>query len=91
VTADGPVAGNGHCADGSELDAAAWVLDALEPDDAVRFARHLPACRPCQHTVAELEPAGLLLLSASAATQPPLRLAVAAIAGVRKAAGRHAD
>ena len=90
MAADGPVAGNGHCAEGSELDAAGWVLGGLEPDEAVRFARHLLACRPCQRAVAELEPAGMLLLSASGAAQPPLRLATTVIDGVRRAAACHA-
>ena len=45
-----------YCAVGG-LDAAGWVLGALEPGDAERFAQHLPACRACRLAVAELEPA----------------------------------
>jgi anti-sigma factor RsiW len=53
-----------YCAVGG-LDAAGWVLDALDPGDAGRFARHLPTCRACQLTVAELGPAARILLSTS--------------------------
>jgi anti-sigma factor RsiW len=45
------------------LDAAGWVLGALDPGDAERFAQHFPTCRACQLTVAELEPAARVFLS----------------------------
>lgn len=53
-----------NCAVGG-LDAAGWVLDALDPGDAERFARHLPTCRACQLAVAELEPAARIFLRTS--------------------------
>jgi anti-sigma factor RsiW len=58
-----------YCAVG-ELDAAGWVLGALDPGDAERFAQHLPACSACQRTVAELEPAARIFVSTSPGTQP---------------------
>ena len=53
-----------YCAAGG-LDAAGWVLRALDPGDAERFAQHLPTCRACRLTVAELQPAARILLSAA--------------------------
>jgi hypothetical protein len=53
-----------YCAVGG-LDAAGWVLRALEPGDAERFAQHLLTCRACRLAVAELEPAARILLSTS--------------------------
>ena len=47
------------------LDAAGWVLGALDPGDAERFAQHLPTCRACRLAVAELDPAARILLSTS--------------------------
>lgn len=37
------------------LDAAGWVLGALDPEDARRFADHLRSCVQCQEIVAGLE------------------------------------
>jgi anti-sigma factor RsiW len=51
-----------YCAAGG-LDAAGWVLGALDPGDAERFAQHLPTCRACRLAVAELEPAARIFLS----------------------------
>jgi Putative zinc-finger len=53
-----------YCAAGG-LDAAGWVLRALDPGDAERFAQHLPTCRACRLTVAELQPAARIFLSTS--------------------------
>jgi anti-sigma factor RsiW len=61
---------DGQCA-ASELDAAGWVLGALDPGDAERFARHLPTCRACQLAVAELEPAAGIFLAASPGPRRP--------------------
>lgn len=58
-----------YCAVGG-LDAAGWVLGALDPGDTGRFAQHLPACRACQLTVAELEPAARIFLSTSPQPRP---------------------
>jgi anti-sigma factor RsiW len=67
-------------------DAAGWVLGALDPGDAERFARHLASCRICQVTVAELEPAGQMLLATSPVPGPSPQLAAATLARVRQAA-----
>jgi anti-sigma factor RsiW len=75
-----------YCADAGQFDAAGWVVGALDPGDAERFAEHLLACRECQLTVAELELAGRMLLISPAA-QPPVGLEAATLARVRKAAG----
>jgi anti-sigma factor RsiW len=53
-----------RCAAGG-LDAAGWVLGALDPGDAERFGRHLPTCRTCQLAVAELRPVAGIFLAAS--------------------------
>jgi hypothetical protein len=58
-----------YCAVGGP-DAAGWVLRALDPGDAERFAQHLPACRACRLTVAELEPAARIFLSTSPQARP---------------------
>jgi hypothetical protein len=63
------------------------VLDALAPEDAERFARHLLTCRECQLAVAELEPVGQMLAT-SPASRPPVRLAAATLGRVRQAASR---
>ena len=42
-------------------DVAGWVLGALDPDDAERFAEHLLSCEECQAAVTELEPVAKLL------------------------------
>jgi hypothetical protein len=76
-----------YCRDGGRLDAAGWVLDALAPSEAGRFALHLLTCPECQLTVAELEPVGQLLAT-SPASRPPARLAAATLGRVRQAARR---
>jgi anti-sigma factor RsiW len=78
-----------YCARAGRLDAAGWVLGALDLEDAERFAQHLPECSKCQLAVAELEPAGRTLLN-SAATRPPARLADATLVRIRQAASRIA-
>jgi hypothetical protein len=77
-----PVRADDYCAAGGP-DAAGWVLGALDPGDAERFAQHLSSCRACQLTVAELEPAGRLLLATSP-VGPSARLAAATLARVRQ-------
>lgn len=76
-----------YCAAAGGLDAAGWVLGALDPGDAERFAGHLLTCRDCQLTVAELELAGRMLLI-SPAWSPPARLAAATLGRVRQAASQ---
>lgn len=72
-----------RCANG-RLDAAGWVLGALDPAVAGFFAEHLLTCQECQRTVAELEPAGRLL-----ATGAPAGLRTATLARVRRAASHR--
>jgi predicted anti-sigma-YlaC factor YlaD len=52
-------------------DAAGWVLGVLEPEDADRFAEHLPSCADCRAVVAEFSPAARMLATAAHA-EPPL-------------------
>ncbi|WP_369133306.1 anti-sigma factor [Modestobacter sp. I12A-02662] len=63
-----PQAGPGRGADHREWEelAVGWALHALEPDDEVRFAAHLPGCDRCARTVADA--AGVM--SAMAADLP---------------------
>jgi anti-sigma factor RsiW len=70
------------------LDAAGWVLGALDPGDAERFAQHLPTCGACQRTVADLEPAGRMLLATAPEPRPSARLAATTLARVREAAAQ---
>jgi Putative zinc-finger len=76
-----------YCRHAGRLDAAGWVLDALEPDDAERFSAHLFGCRTCQLTVEELETAAQLLLG-SGVPPPPADLELATMDRVRQAARR---
>jgi anti-sigma factor RsiW len=61
-----------HCAAGG-LDAAGWVLGALDPGDSEQFARHLPTCRACQLAVADLGPAAWIFLAALPGPRGPTR------------------
>jgi len=72
-----------RCALG-RLNAAGWVLGALDPADAEAFAGHLLTCDDCQLTVAELEPVGQLLGRGA-----PAGLCVATLARVRQAASQR--
>jgi anti-sigma-K factor RskA len=51
-------------------DAAGWVLGVLEPEDADRFAEHLPSCADCRAVVAEFSPAARMLATAAHAERP---------------------
>ncbi|MDQ2877055.1 MAG: zf-HC2 domain-containing protein, partial [Actinomycetota bacterium] len=46
---------------------AAYVLDALDPQDEASFARHLPDCARCQDAVARFTE----ITAALAQTAPP--------------------
>jgi hypothetical protein len=50
------------------LDSAGWVLSALDPDGAERFAGHLVTCKECQAAVSDLEPVARLLQNPAAGT-----------------------
>jgi len=76
-----------YCSQAGRLDAAGWVLDALESGDAERFSAHLFGCRTCQLTVEELETAARLLLGWGI-PPPPAGLELATINRVRQAARR---
>lgn len=75
------------CSHSARLDAAGWVLDALEPDDAERFSAHLFGCRTCQLTVEELETAARWLVGWGI-PPPPAGLKLATMDRVRQAAQR---
>lgn len=81
-------AGN-HCAHEVRVNAAGWVLGALDPGDVERFADHLLTCRDCQRTVADLESAGRLLATTSPAPRAPASLKSALLARVRQAANQR--
>ncbi|APU22475.1 anti-sigma factor domain-containing protein [Actinoalloteichus sp. GBA129-24] len=51
--------------------AVGWALSSLEPDEAARFAEHLPSCAECRETVAETEEIGALLGAAVPQIEPP--------------------
>jgi anti-sigma factor RsiW len=76
------------CCAACGLDAAGWVLGALDPGDAERFAQHLPSCRRCQRTVAELEPTGRLFVATAPEPRPSSRVAANTMARVRQAAAQ---
>src|ERR1022692_2697764 len=76
-------------------DVAGWVLGALDPDDAERFAEHLLSCEECQAAVTELEPVARLLQNPiaevdTAAVKPPADLGARTLTRVEWAA-RLAD
>jgi anti-sigma-K factor RskA len=66
-------------------DAAAWVLGALDLDDARSFEDHLRSCVQCQELVAGFEfVAGALALSGPA-VEPPADLEAKTVAAVQYA------
>jgi anti-sigma factor RsiW len=87
VVEEGFMPADDCCAVGG-LDAAGWVLGALDPGDAERFAQHLPSCRRCQRTVAELEPTGRLFVATAPEPRPSSRVAANTMARVRQAAAQ---
>lgn len=74
------------------LDAAAWALGVLDPDDAARFEIHLESCAECQREVAGFGPAAGLLKTVVPVVdpvlddEPPAGLAERTLAGVERAA-----
>jgi hypothetical protein len=72
-------------------DVAAWVLGALDPDEAERFAEHLRSCDDCQAAVGELEPVAEMLRAVDTAdtadVKAPASLQARTLARVRYAAG----
>jgi anti-sigma-K factor RskA len=57
-----------------ELGAAAYVLDALEPDEAEAFRRHLESCAHCRQEVERYAPAALALARAVPQLEAPREL-----------------
>ena len=53
---------------------AAYALDALDPDEAEAYERHLGQCEECREQLAELNGAAANLAFAAAAPAPPARL-----------------
>ncbi len=63
---------DGPCEHGA--DAAGWVLGALSPEEAERFAAHLDTCESCRAEVAKLTEAYERLADAAAPLTPPPEL-----------------
>ena len=53
---------------------AAYALDALDPDEAEAYERHLSQCEECREQLAELNEAAASLAFAAVAPAPPARL-----------------
>jgi anti-sigma factor RsiW len=49
----------------------AYALDALSPEEAAEFRRHLAGCQACRDEVRELQNAAALMGASSARTPPP--------------------
>jgi hypothetical protein len=87
VVEEGMLPADDYCAEAGRLDAAGWVLDALDPGDDERFTAHLFSCRGCRLMVEDLEVAARILLT-SGSPEPPARLEFAVLDRVRQAARR---
>ena len=53
---------------------AAYALDALEPDEAEAYERHLSQCEECREQLAELNETAAALAFGAVAPTPPARL-----------------
>jgi anti-sigma-K factor RskA len=53
---------------------AAYALDALDPDEAEAYERHLSQCEECREQLAELNETAAALAFGTAAPAPPARL-----------------
>ena len=53
---------------------AAYALDALAPDEAEAYERHLSQCEECREQLAELNETATALAFATVAPAPPARL-----------------
>jgi anti-sigma factor RsiW len=74
-------------------DAAAWVLGALDPEDARSFEDHLRSCAQCQELVAGFELVAEALARSGPVVGPPADLEAKTVAAVQyavMAAGRPA-
>jgi len=72
---------DGPCEHGA--DAAGWVLGALSPAEAERFAAHLETCESCRAEVARLTEACERLADAAALLPPPAELRERLMASVQ--------
>lgn len=59
----------------------AYVLDAVDPEERVRFEQHLPTCAPCRAEVEEFS-AMLADLSETTAEEPPASLRHSVLAAI---------
>jgi anti-sigma-K factor RskA len=64
-------------------DLAAYVLGALEADEAARFERHLESCERCSEEIGWLQPALNVLPESVQRQEPPKRLRQSLMAEVR--------
>ena len=53
---------------------AAYALDALDPDEAEAYERHLSQCEECREQLAELNETATALAFTTVAPAPPARL-----------------
>jgi anti-sigma factor RsiW len=53
---------------------AAYALDALDPDEAEAYERHLSQCEECREQLAELNETAAALAFGAVAPAPPVRL-----------------
>lgn len=65
---------------------AAYVLDALEPDEARAFERHVAGCPDCRRELDELAPVATALALAVAPSPPPPGLRERVLADARRPA-----
>ncbi|UZJ26086.1 anti-sigma factor [Rhodococcus antarcticus] len=63
--------------------AVGWALHALEPEEEVGFARHLPHCEDCTERVRSTEAVASLLGGGAEQLDPPPRLRTAILAAAR--------
>src|SRR5262249_3095004 len=67
-----PMSANGHTTPGEvKGEAAAYVLGALEPEEAAAYSQHLAACASCRDEVAALTPIADALATAVAQHPAP--------------------
>ena len=63
--------------------ATGWAVHALEPDDEVAFARHLPGCAECEAEVQATEDVAVLLAADVEQLDPPAHLRAAVLNAAR--------
>lgn len=63
--------------------AVGWALHALEPEEEVSFAEHLPRCDDCAQRVDDTQTMAVLLAQGVEQVDPPARLREAVLAAAR--------